>query len=221
MINSPLQACIFDLDGVLVDTTIYHYHSWKDVFKSLDYDFKLEDNEPLKGASRMHSLEIILELAGMHKSTEEKEELCYRKNEIYLNSIKSMSAEEVLPGVIALLKDIQADGLSMAVGSASKNAGLILQQCGIDHMFETVVDGNAVSRGKPDPEVFLLAAERLGVSPRKCVVFEDAAKGVDAARNAGMKVVGIGDPQVLQKADLVIPSFADLSWSQLKAKVCS
>ncbi|NND08135.1 MAG: beta-phosphoglucomutase [Saprospiraceae bacterium] len=216
-----IKACIFDLDGVIVDTARYHYLSWKSLFKTMGFDFKEQDNEPLKGASRMHSLEIILDLAGLEKTMSEKDALCRKKNEIYLASIEEMTRNEILPGVAHLIETIQAHDISISLGSASRNARHILDLLEITNRFDAIVDGNDVHRGKPDPEVFLLASEKLGVPPHQCLVIEDAAKGIQAARNAGMLAVGIGDLANLDRADLVLPNLKNMTWTGLLKKLKS
>ena len=215
--TEKIKACIFDLDGVIVDTATYHYQSWKKLCKTFGFDFKEADNEPLKGASRMHSLEIILELAGMQKSQAEKALLCEQKNNWYLESIQQMTAAEILPGVEDLLSEMQQEGISIALGSASKNARTILNLIGLNDSFDAIVDGTNVKHGKPDPEVFQLAAQELNVTASHCLVFEDAAKGIEAAHRAGMLAVGIGDQNSLEEADLVIPSLEKHNWSFIES----
>jgi len=214
-----IKACIFDLDGVIVDTAKYHYLSWKNLFQPLDYDFHEHDNEPLKGASRMHSLEMILDMAGMDKTQAEKEELCRVKNDIYLASIEAMTGTEILPGVAKLIQTMKQNGISISLGSASRNARHILDILDITEQFDAVVDGNDVQHGKPNPEVFLLAAAKLKVSPHTCLVIEDAAKGITAAKKAGMLAIGIGDATFLGAADLVLPNLEGMTWDLLHERL--
>lgn len=202
--KSNIKAFIFDLDGVIVDTATYHYRSWQHLCKSFGFEFSEADNEQLKGASRMHSLEIILELAGETRSEEEKIRMCAEKNTWYLESIKEITNQDTLPGVQAFIKLAREANYLIALGSASKNAIAIINQLGLTSFFDVMVDGNMVTKGKPDPEGFLLAAQKLCVKPNHCLVFEDAAKGIQAARKAGMYTVGIGDPRHLGAADMVI-----------------
>src|ERR1700753_1181567 len=199
-----IKACIFDLDGVIVDTAVYHYKAWKRLANELGFDLTEQQNEKLKGVSRVRSLELILQWGGVTKTPEEQEELASRKNEWYVEMINRMTPDEILPGAKDFLIACRQAGLKTALGSASKNSGTILAKVGIADLFDAVIDGNKVSKPKPDPEVFLKGAEELGVQPKDCVVFEDAIAGVEAAIAGGMKVVGIGSPQVLNKANLVV-----------------
>lgn len=202
--KSPIKAFIFDLDGVIVDTATYHYRSWQHLCKSFGFEFSEADNEQLKGASRMHSLEIILELAGETRSEAEKIKMCAEKNSWYLESIKEITNKDTLPGVQSFIKLARELNYLIALGSASKNAIAIINQLELTSSFDVMIDGNMVKHGKPDPEGFLLAAKKLCVLPRQCLVFEDAAKGIQAAQQAGMHTVGIGDPQSLSAANMVI-----------------
>lgn len=203
-LNSHLQACIFDLDGVLVDTAIYHYKAWKQLANELGFDFTHEQNEQLKGISRMDSLNKILEWGNIQLSDDRKIELADMKNAWYVQMISSMTKDEVLPGAINILESIRSTGLKCALGSASRNSSLILERTSLTNYFDVIVDGNSVSSSKPDPEVFLKGANLLGVNPSDCVVFEDGIAGVMAAISAGMKVVGIGRQEVLNMANLVV-----------------
>ncbi len=207
---ATIKAAIFDLDGVIVDTAKYHYLAWQRLARELGFDFTPADNERLKGVSRMRSLEIILALGGVRLSAAEQEAGAARKNAWYLEYIRAMTPAEILPGVIPFLTRLRQRGIKIALASASKNAGLILEKLRIGDRFDAVVDGNAISKAKPDPEVFVTAAGRLGIAPEECVVFEDAVAGVAAGRAAGMLVIGLGDPRVLDGADLVIADFTRL-----------
>lgn len=209
-------ACIFDLDGVILDTATYHYEAWKRLANSLGFDFTHEQNEQLKGISRMDSLDLVLGWGKTQKSPDEKIQLAQQKNAWYLELIGQMKADEILPGVRQFIEELKAAGVRIALGSASKNSAEILERTGISDFFDVIVDGNSVSRSKPDPEVFSRGAELLGLAPENCVVIEDAAAGVEAAHRAGMKVIGIGDPQVLKNADLVIPGTQKLNIDDLK-----
>lgn len=212
---NTIQACIFDLDGVIVDTAVYHYKAWKRLANELGFDFTEEDNEKLKGVSRIRSLELILELGGVTKTEAEKEELAARKNAWYVDMINQMTPAEILPGAKEFLETCINAGIKTALGSASKNSMTILEKTGITNLFNVVIDGNKVSKAKPDPEVFLKGAEELGVKPENCVVFEDAIAGVEAAINGGMKVVGIGSPVVLGKANLLISGLNEMTLEKL------
>ena len=211
-----LKACIFDLDGVIVDTAKYHFMAWRRLAKELGFEFTLADNEALKGVSRMASLEILLRVGGLMPGEKEKEELAARKNRWYVEFITGMTPDEILPGSIRLLKQLRKEGILTAIGSASKNARTILDGIKITDMFDVIVDGNKIHTAKPDPEVFVTGARELNTNPSCCVVFEDAQAGVEAALAGGMKCVGVGDPKLLGKADLVIPNLKKITVSQLK-----
>lgn len=213
---TDIKACIFDLDGVIVDTAVYHYKAWKRLANELGFDFTEEQNEQLKGVSRVRSLQLILGWGGVTKTEAEQEELATRKNEWYVEMINQMTPAEILPGALTFLEACREAGLKTALGSASKNSMTILNKVGIAHLFDTIVDGNHVSAPKPDPEVFLKGAEALGVAPGECVVFEDAIAGVQAAKNGGMKAVGIGSPETLSQADLVISGLDKMTIEKLK-----
>ena len=212
-----IDACIFDLDGVVVDTAKYHFIAWKALARELGFDFTLADNERLKGVSRMQSLDILLEIGGKQFTQSEKIAMAEKKNTLYVSYIEKMSPEETLPGVEKFLQELRKRGIKTALGSASKNAPLILERIGLAGWFDVIVDGNSISEAKPNPEVFLKGAEKLGVMPEHCVVFEDAIAGVEAARNANMYCVGIGEPQNLGLADLVIPGFNEFTVEKLTA----
>ena len=207
-----IQACLFDLDGVVVDTAKFHYIAWKEMAAELGFDFTEKENEWLKGVSRMRSLDILLEIGKVTKSDEEKRLLAESKNERYLEFVNRMTEEEILPGVTRFLDDLRSNGILIALGSASKNAPLILERIQLTEKFDVVVDGNSVSKAKPDPEVFLKCAELLHVKPEQCLVFEDAQAGIDAALNGGMKVIGVGSPADLSDADHFIPGFKKLDY---------
>ncbi|MBK0378647.1 beta-phosphoglucomutase [Mucilaginibacter segetis] len=201
---SNLKACLFDLDGVIVDTAVYHYKAWKRLANQLGFDFTEHQNEQLKGVSRMHSLDLILGWGNItDKSAEEKLELATRKNNWYTEMINQMTPAEILPGAREFVQSCRDAGIKTAIGSASKNTPTILSKLELLALFDAVIDGNSVSKPKPDPEVFLKGAEALHVDPKNCVVFEDAVAGIEAAINGGMKAVGIGSPEVLTKADMV------------------
>jgi beta-phosphoglucomutase len=210
-----ISACIFDLDGVVVDTAKYHYIAWKKIANDLGFDFTEEDNERLKGVSRMTSLDILLEIGGVELDQETKLKLADKKNKNYLEYILKMTPDEILPGVKDFFRELKSKEIKIALGSASKNAMTILNQLELTDFFDAIVDGTHVSKAKPDPEVFLKGAELLNTDPANCVVFEDAEAGVEAAINGGMKCVGIGSPEVLGKANMVIPGFIGFSVARL------
>jgi beta-phosphoglucomutase len=210
-------ACIFDLDGVLVDTAVYHYKAWKQLANSLGFDFTQLQNEQLKGVNRMRSLEMILDWGGMQKSAEEKEELASLKNSWYVAMINKMTTDEVLPGSLALLTELKSSGIKIALGSASKNSSIILQRTNLAHFFDAIVDGNSVTTSKPDPEVFLKAAEMLNTEPENCIVFEDAQAGVMAALAGNMKVIGIGDEEHLKETHLIAKDLSEITLGKILA----
>jgi beta-phosphoglucomutase len=212
-------ACIFDLDGVIVDTAKYHYLAWRRLAREMSFDFSPEQNERLKGVSRIQSLEILLELGGITLTDAEMINAAHRKNAWYVDYITTLTPDEILPGAKDFLTDVRRHGIKMAVGSASKNAGLILHRLLLQEMFDAVIDGTKVTRAKPDPQVFLLAATELKVEPAACIVFEDAQAGIQAAKNGGMHCVGVGDRTILHEADLVIRGFEGLDWSVLEEKL--
>jgi len=196
-----MKAFIFDLDGVIVDTAKYHYLAWRDLANELGFEFTKEQNELLKGVSRVKSLEILLNIGNIELSDKKKKELLIVKNKEYLEYVNKMTSEEILPGIEELLNYLKKEKVPFALGSASKNAPLILKKVGLYDMFEAIVDGNDVSKAKPDPEVFLIAAKKLNKTPEQCVVIEDALAGIQAANNAGMISVAIGDKKLLHEAD--------------------
>ncbi|GAB1462110.1 beta-phosphoglucomutase [Pedobacter sp.] len=211
-----IKACLFDLDGVLVDTAVYHFKAWRKLANHLGFDFTEAQNEQLKGISRVESLNKILAWGNVEKTEDEKQQLATEKNEWYVAMISKMTPAEVLPGTVDFLTAIKKAGYKIALGSASKNSALILERTQIAHFFEEIVDGNLVSKSKPDPEVFLKGATLLEVQPSECVVFEDAVAGVEAAKRAGMKAIGIGSAEVLTQADLVVQNLGQLTIGHLQ-----
>ena len=207
---AEIKACIFDLDGVIVDTAEFHFLAWKDLAKEFDYTLTREVNERLKGVSRAGSLAILLEEAGASASEEEKTQWMEEKNKRFLELVEQLEPKDSLPGVKKFIKRLKNKDIKLAIGSSSKNAMRILAKLEITDYFDAIIDGNKIEKGKPDPQIFLFGAEALGVHPAHCVVFEDAAVGVEAAHAAGMYIVGVGDPDVLGRANLVIPGFSDV-----------
>ena len=210
------DACIFDLDGVLVDTAKYHFKAWKRLTDKLGIDFTENDNERLKGVSRMASLEIILEIGNIKLGERKKLEYATLKNNWYIEYISKMTPSEILPGCVQFITELKNAKIRIAIGSASKNTPMILERVGIQGMFDAVADGNNISKAKPDPEVFLKAADMVGIKPEECVVFEDAVAGVQAALNAGMMCIGIGSPEVLTKAHFVVPGLYEMNIEKLR-----
>ncbi len=199
----------------MVDTAKYHYQAWKRLANELGFEFDESHNERLKGVSRMRSLEILLEVGGLSFPQEKMEQLAARKNEWYVEYISRMTPNEILPGSKELLEELRAKGIKLALGSASKNTPLIMDRIGLKDHFDAIIDGNIISIAKPAPEIFLAASKAIGVEPPCCIVFEDAEAGVEAAINAGMRVVGIGNPQVLKRANLVVPNLKNFTFQYL------
>jgi beta-phosphoglucomutase len=210
------KAFIFDLDGVIVDTAKFHYLAWKELANELGFEFTEEQNEDLKGVSRVASLEILLNIGKIKLSNERKEELLREKNEQYLGYIAKMGQDEILPGIENILQYLKENEIPFSLGSASKNARLILRMLGLYELFDAVVDGNDVSSAKPDPEVFLIAAKKLNKDPHDCIVIEDAQAGIQAANNANMISIGIGDKKVLNEARFVLNDTSELTVDFIK-----
>lgn len=204
------KAFIFDLDGVIVDTAKYHFLAWQNLANTLGISFSEEQNEQLKGVSRIKSLEKILEWGNKTISEEEFTTLMAKKNEEYLNYIETMDTSEILPDVPRVLEYLLTEDQAIALGSASKNARIILDKVLLRDKFHAIVDGTDVTKAKPDPEVFLIGAQKLGVTPKNCVVFEDSVAGIQAANTANMISIGIGDSQVLHEADYVFKDFTEI-----------
>ena len=198
------KVFIFDLDGVIVDTAKYHYLAWRNLANELGFEFTEEQNEQLKGVSRVKSLEILLSIGKIVLSETKKQALLKEKNEEYLEYVDKMTSDEILPGITKLLNFLEDYNIKFALGSASKNAPLILKKVGLFEKFTAIVDGNDVSKAKPDPEVFIIAAKKLNTNPQECIVIEDALAGVQAANIAGMTSVAIGDGKILHEADYIL-----------------
>ncbi|WP_299709277.1 beta-phosphoglucomutase [uncultured Tenacibaculum sp.] len=205
------KGFIFDLDGVIVDTAKYHFLAWKKLANDLGIDFTEDQNEQLKGVSRVKSLEKILNWGGVSISEEEFNQLMDKKNQDYLSYIETMTKDEILvdvPKVLDLLKD---ENQGVALGSASKNARTILKKVALYDTFDAIVDGTNVSKAKPDPEVFMIAAKNLDIQPEHCIVFEDSIAGIQAANAANMVSIGIGEEDVLSEADFVFQDFTEIT----------
>jgi beta-phosphoglucomutase len=206
------DAVVFDLDGVICHTDLYHYRSWKSVADELGIPFDETVNNRLRGVSRMNSLDIVLErYVGEPLSDERKVELAATKNDRYRVMLGDMTPEDLDPTVRTTLDELRSRGLKLAIGSSSKNAAFILERLGLGDYFDAVADGNHISQSKPDPEVFLLAAEYLGVDPTRCVVVEDAEAGIEAGSAAGMYTVAIGDAAEKGVGDAQLRAFAELT----------
>jgi beta-phosphoglucomutase len=211
-----IKGCIFDLDGVIVDTAKYHFLAWKRLAGQLGIHFTEEDNERLKGVSRLDSLEIILEIGNRKLNHDQKQKYAAVKNNWYVDFISKMTPDEILPGSLEFINELRNADIRTAIGSASKNTPMILERVGIKDLFDAVADGNNVSKAKPDPEVFSKAAEMIGCEPVNCVVFEDAVAGVQAALNAGMMCIGVGSPAVLTEAHFVVAGLNEMTIDKLE-----
>ena len=211
------KGFIFDLDGVIVDTAKYHFLAWKNLANSLAVDFTKEQNEQLKGVSRINSLEKILNWGNKTVSADEFQKLLVQKNEEYLEYITKMDKSEILPDTERILDFLIQNNQGIALGSASKNAVPILEKINLLSKFECIIDGNSVIKGKPNPEVFLKAADGIQVPPAECIVFEDSIAGIQAANAADMISIGIGEQNVLYEADYVFQDFTELSVEFLKS----
>jgi len=210
---------IFDLDGVIVDTAKFHFKAWQKLAKKIGVDFTEKENEQLKGVSRVKSLEKILEWGNKSISDDLFQQLMDDKNQDYLGYVKAMTTDDILPGVKDFLTTARAEGHPIALGSASKNAKTILSAVRLLDMFDVIIDGNQVTKGKPDPEGFLKAAEQLNCQPKDCVVFEDSIAGIQAANTGKMISIGIGENSVLKEADHCFTGFKELTYSIFKTLV--
>lgn len=208
---------IFDLDGVIVSTDRYHRMAWQQLADKLGLPFTEEQAQATRGVDRMSSLAVVLGAHASEYTDEQKLAFATEKNEVYKELIKQITPEDALPGVDALLTSLKAHGVPMAIGSASKNAMPVLESMKIADRFDAVVTGYDFTKGKPAPDVFLTAAKRLGLPPEDCVVFEDAAAGVEAAHAGGMKAVGVGNPQIVAKAEKIIGTLADITFEEIAA----
>ena len=210
-----IKACIFDMDGVIVDTAKYHFKAWARLADTLSIPFTEEQNEQLKGVSRVDSLERILEWGHVVIDNNKKLELMDLKNKWYLDYVAEINPGEMLPGAHAFLLELHAKGIKIAIGSSSKNSILILDKLGITHLFESIIDGTKLTFGKPHPEVFLKGATELNLKPHECVVFEDAISGVEAAKAGGFHCIGIGSADILSKADAIIDNLEGFTIEKL------
>jgi beta-phosphoglucomutase len=210
-----IRGVIFDLDGVLVSTDELHYRAWKQLADAEGIPFDRRINHRLRGVSRMASLEIILERASRAYSAAEKSAMADRKNASYRELLETLTPADALPGARELLDALRVRGIKMAIASSSRNTPRILERLGWSGAFDAVADGNDIARSKPDPEVFLLAAQRLGVPPTDCLVVEDAAAGIEGARRAGMAVFGIGTPETLPGVKHLAPDLSHVTADEL------
>ena len=205
---------LFDLDGVIVSTEKNHFEAWRETASKLGIAFSEHDNEALKGVNRVDSLKQILKLGNKTVSAEEFESLLVFKNDMYLDSITTLSKDDLLPGVHALLLQAKSMGVKIGLGSSSKNAPMILTRLGITDLFDVIIDGNGVTHPKPDPEVFLNGAKALALAPSDCLVFEDASSGIAAAKAGGFIAIGVGNPMLKGVADVY---FNELTEFRLEA----
>jgi len=209
--SQRLQGFIFDLDGVVVFTDKYHYLGWKRLADTQGWHLDETIGHQLRGVSRIPALEVILEHNGVTVSEDEKHRLADIKNEYYKAFLRDINEDDLYPGAVEFVERVRELGMKTALASASKNAEAVLEALRLAHLFDAVVTGNDITRSKPDPQVFLTAAERFGVEPSRCVVFEDAYSGIEAAHNAGMQAVGVGDPARLPNASLCMTDYSELS----------
>lgn len=205
-----IKAVIFDLDGVIVSTDDCHFRAWKRMADEEGIYFDREINNRLRGVSRMASLDIVLERSKREYSEREKQELAERKNKYYKELICELTPDDILPGVMDKLENLKENGIKIAIGSSSKNTPIILKQIGLDGYFDAVSDGNNITHSKPDPEVFLKAAEMLNIPPEDCMIVEDADAGIEAGKRAGMKTLAVQgakgadfSAENLEKCDLI------------------
>jgi beta-phosphoglucomutase len=210
------KGFIFDLDGVIVDTAKYHFLAWKKLANSIGVDFSEAQNEQLKGVSRIKSLEMILEWGDKKITKEEFAALMSKKNDDYLSHIAEMDAQEILPDVPKVLDYLTQEKQAISLGSASKNARMILKKVHLINQFDVIVDGNDVIKGKPNPEVFLKAAKELNTAAKDCIVFEDSVAGIQAANAANMISIGIGDKEILHEADYIFNDFTEIGVGFIK-----
>lgn len=210
------KAVLFDLDGVIVCTDECHYKGWKKLADEEGIYFDREINRRQRGVSRMESLDILLEKSEKTYTDEQKKEMAERKNNYYREYIKTLTPADILPGVIPFCEKLKADGVKIAIGSSSKNTPAILKGIGLDTYFDAVADGNQITKSKPDPEVFLLAARLVDTDPADCMVVEDAEAGVEAALAGGMDVLGLGDAVANSSATYKAQSLADFDYSNIE-----
>lgn len=210
MINKPNRAFIFDLDGVITETSQYHFLAWKTVCKKIGYDLTRKKNEELKGVNRNKCLDLIMEWGKIRLSEKEIESLLEAKNNIYKDYIKDLNENDVCEGVLNFINDAIKNNIKIALYSASRNAKRILCQLKIIDLFTVIIDGNNVSNAKPDPEGFKIAADLTKTNTKDCVVFEDSISGIEGANKLNMYTVGIGSRDVLKNADVVYKGFKNL-----------
>jgi len=212
-----IKGFIFDLDGVITDTAELHYAAWKKLADTMDWQFDRDLNEKLRGISRMDSIKVIMDHNEVSLDDDTVVELATKKNDIYVESLDDMTPEDYLPGARELLTHLRSEGFSVALGSASKNAEKVLKQLKATHFFDVVGDGNSVSKSKPAPDIFLFASEKLGLQPENCIVFEDAEKGIDAAKAGKFRSVGIGPKERVGHADIRFDTMKEATLFEVKS----
>jgi kojibiose phosphorylase len=214
--HANIRGVIFDLDGVLTDTAEYHYQAWQRLADEEGIPFNRQANEALRGISRRASLMLII--GDRRYSDTQIQEMMERKNDYYVQLIQNVTPDNLLPGAVSLLDNLRQAGLKIALGSASKNARVVVEKLGISDKLDAIADGFSVQKPKPAPDLFVFAAQQLGLPPQQCVVFEDAAAGIDAALAAGMWAVGIGPPERVGNAHIVLPNLTGMTWEKLQGK---
>lgn len=214
------KAFLFDLDGVLTDTSYYHYLAWKEIANEMNLKFDQKYNERLKGVSRKRSFEIILEINNWKNVFTEDEiiRIIHRKNEIYCSMIQKITPKNVLPGVISLLKNSKEHGILLAVASASKNAQAVINRLELESYFDFIADASKIVNTKPDPEVFLVCAYNLGIKQSECIGFEDSQAGIEAIHTATMFSVGIGVTVTSVKPDYILKNTEELNFENIVKK---
>jgi len=213
--SKKIEATLFDLDGVVVFTDKYHYLAWKELSDEKGWFFSEEINHGCRGVPRMESLEVILRHNKVEIAPHEKKVLADRKNRRYVELLQTIGPDDIYPGVVPFLKVLKERGLKIGLCSSSRNAKLVLDNLNLTHWFAAIVTGDEIVRAKPDPEIFLLGAKRLGVDPDVCVVFEDAPAGVTAAIAAGMKCIGVGPSELLPNAPVTIQDYSQIDLEAL------
>lgn len=213
-----IKGFIFDLDGVITDTAELHFQAWKNLADQVGWNFDREVNEKLRGVSRMDSINIIRAHNNAEVDQEELKELANKKNDIYVESLNQITPDDYLEGAEGLLKNLRVEGFLVALGSASKNSTKVLQQLQATKYFDVIGDGNSVSKSKPAPDIFLYGAEKLGLKPEQCIVYEDAESGVDAAKAGGFYAVGIGPKERVGHADVRFDTMKEATLFEIKSK---
>lgn len=216
---SQIKGFVFDLDGVITETSVYHTVAWHQLADKLEVPWSKQLEDGLKGISRMDSLEMILKAGGKENaySPDEKVALATEKNDNYVNEIKKMTPANILPGIKAFLDELRANGYLISLASASKNGPTVLDKLGLTAYFPEIVDPATLSKGKPDPEIYIKGAAQLNLKPEQCIGVEDAAAGIQAINAAGETSIGIGDPATLKEADIQFANTSQMTLAAIKA----